>query len=152
MTEKKPLNRRSFLTRIAGGAIVGGGAINMIVGGEALAIPGVTDHDANDPSGNGRGVTDSDSNDRAGFGRGSRAADAGRPGLPTTTPTTRPVAAVATRASPTATPTTPRAAGAGRPASPTVTPTTLRVAAGVRPGSRIATRTIRPAVAAAIPA
>lgn len=52
MDIKRKLNRRSFLTRVAGGAIIGGGAI-AFVAGEAAAHP-INDADPTDPAGRGR--------------------------------------------------------------------------------------------------
>ena len=78
MSEKKRLNRRSFLERVAGTAALVGGA-GAIVTGEAAAqnYTGRTDSDSGgnaDRAGYGRtGLTDSDSgngSDRAGYGRG----------------------------------------------------------------------------------
>ena len=66
--EDKTVNRRSFLGRIAVGAALAGGALNLIVGGEALAI---TDYDPGDAAGR-TGYTDNDPNDPAGNGRGRR--------------------------------------------------------------------------------
>ncbi|WP_444857512.1 hypothetical protein [Sphingosinicella sp.] len=73
----KPLHklcRRSFLARVAGGAVVAGGPL-ALVGGEARAQ--ITDRDPTDPVGRGRGggtgITDTDSGvgaDPAGRGRG----------------------------------------------------------------------------------
>src|SRR4051812_30091711 len=74
MKPTRRLSRRSFLARVAGGAIVAGGALTM-VGAPAGALQ-VTDSDRGpnaDPAGRGRGVTDSDSGpnaDPAGRGRG----------------------------------------------------------------------------------
>lgn len=84
MKPTRKLSRRSFLTRVAGGAIVGGGAL-MVLGGTASAYQ-VTDSDSgatSDPPGRGRrtrirGCTDADSgsnSDPAGNGRGSRTTD-----------------------------------------------------------------------------
>jgi len=78
--EDRPVNRRSFLSRIAGGAILGGAALTVMSGGEASAI---TDRDPYDPVGRGRGwrrrrrygwtgITDRDPSDRPGYGRGRR--------------------------------------------------------------------------------
>jgi hypothetical protein len=88
MKPTRKLSRRSFLTRVAGGAIVGGGAMIALTGG-ARAFQ-VTDSDAGataDPPNGGRGganrrirgCTDGDSGasaDPAGNGRGSRRTDA----------------------------------------------------------------------------
>lgn len=87
MKPTRKLSRRSFLTRVAGGAIVGGGAMIALTGG-AQAFQ-VTDADAgatSDPPGRGRGgagarirgCTDGDSGasaDPAGNGRGNRRTD-----------------------------------------------------------------------------
>jgi len=99
MKSTRKLSRRSFLTRVAGGAIVGGGAMIALTGGAQAfqttdsdsgatadppnrgrgrrPIPGCTDGDSGataDRPGNGRGnrQTDSDSSDRANCGRGRR--------------------------------------------------------------------------------
>ncbi|MGQ0659628.1 hypothetical protein [Sphingosinicella sp.] len=87
MKPTRKLSRRSFLTRVAGGAIVGGGAMIAFTGG-AQAFQ-VTDGDAGataDPAGRGRGgpgnrirgCSDADSGanaDPAGNGRGNRTTD-----------------------------------------------------------------------------
>jgi hypothetical protein len=75
MTQRKT-TRRSFLARVAGGALVLGGPLSLIAG---RAVAGqVTDHDPTDPVGQGRGggtgITDRDSGpgaDPAGRGRGT---------------------------------------------------------------------------------
>src|SRR5206468_6114706 len=81
MKVTRKLSRRSFLGRVAGGAIAGGAALTVL-GGRAEAIQ-VSDSDSGpnaDQPGHGRtGVTDSDSgpnSDRPGHGRGR-----GRTGL-----------------------------------------------------------------------
>ena len=88
MKSVRKLSRRSFLTRVAGGAIVGGGAL-VALAGNAEAFQ-VTDRDSgatSDPPGRGRGgpanrirgCTDADrgaSADPAGAGRGNRTSDA----------------------------------------------------------------------------
>jgi hypothetical protein len=89
-------NRRSFLARITGGAIITGGSLTLLTGAARGQVSdrdpsdpighgrgggsGVTDHDPNDPAGRGRGaggstapsngVTDRDPNDPSGHGRG----------------------------------------------------------------------------------
>lgn len=85
MKPTRKLSRRSFLTRVAGGAIVGGGAMIALTGG-AQAFQ-VTDSDAGataDPPGRGRGrtpirgCTDADSGanaDAPSNGRGNRTTD-----------------------------------------------------------------------------
>jgi hypothetical protein len=78
MSEKKKLNRRSFMARIAGGAVIAGGATALVTGkAEAQNQTGRTDSDSGnnaDRAGYGRtGMTDSDSGngaDRASYGRG----------------------------------------------------------------------------------
>src|SRR5690606_3901680 len=78
MSEKKKLNRRSFMSRIAGGALIAGGATVMISGKAAPQnYTGRTDNDSGsyaERAGYGRtGLTDSDTgggSDRAGYGRG----------------------------------------------------------------------------------
>jgi len=73
MKPTRKLSRRSFLARVAGGAVAGGAALTVL--GET-AQAGQTDTDPGDPVGGGRtGVTDNDSGsnaDRAGYGRGRR--------------------------------------------------------------------------------
>lgn len=82
MKPTRKLSRRSFLTRVAGGAIAGGGAL-MVLGGTASAYQ-VTDSDSgatSDPPGRGRGrqgiprCNDADPTDRPGTGRGNRTTD-----------------------------------------------------------------------------
>ena len=91
MKPTRKLSRRSFLGRVAGGAIAGGAALT-ILGGEAQA-QGCSDSDSGpngDPGGSGRrcgsgsGCTDSDTGQYAdGVGRGPCGAIAGRfPGAP----------------------------------------------------------------------
>jgi hypothetical protein len=79
MKPTRRVSRRSFLVRVAGGALAGGAALTVL-GGEAGA-QGVTDSDtgpAADPRGRGRGaLTDTDSgpsSDQPGKGRGPRRA------------------------------------------------------------------------------
>ena len=86
MKTSRKLSRRSFLTRVAGGAVAGGGAL-MLLSGPAEALQ-VTDRDSgphSDPPGRGRGnahirgCSDRDSGpnaDSAGNGRGNRTNDA----------------------------------------------------------------------------
>ncbi|MBC7986966.1 MAG: twin-arginine translocation signal domain-containing protein [Sphingomonadaceae bacterium] len=73
MTARRRLDRRSFLGRVAGGAVAMGGTLSLL-GGKAHAYQ-LTDCDPTDPSGGGRtgrsGVTDSDPTDRSGCGRGT---------------------------------------------------------------------------------
>ena len=72
MKNLRKLSRRSFMSRVVGGAVVGGGAI-AVLGGTAQAFQ-VTDADTgqnSDPA-NRTGLTDSDSGDRAGNGQGAR--------------------------------------------------------------------------------
>ena len=85
MKTTRKLSRRSFLTRVAGGAVVGGGAM-IVLGGTAQALQ-VTDADQApnaDPANSGRGntripgCTDSDQGpnaDPANNGRGNRQTD-----------------------------------------------------------------------------
>jgi hypothetical protein len=77
MNVTRKLTRRSFLGRVAGGAIVGGAALTVL-GGRAEAIQ-TTDSDsgpnADSPGHGSTGVSDRDSGpnaDRAGHGRGGR--------------------------------------------------------------------------------
>jgi hypothetical protein len=84
MKTSRKLSRRSFLTRVAGGAVVGGGALVMMSG---KAQAQVTDSDSGpraDGAGHGRGsnhirgCTDNDTGsnaDQAGNGRGNRVSD-----------------------------------------------------------------------------
>ena len=79
MKPTRRLSRRSFLGRVAGGAIIGGAALTVL-GTEAVALQ-VSDSDSGptgDPAGRGRGnLTDRDSGsnaDRPGRGRGARRA------------------------------------------------------------------------------
>jgi hypothetical protein len=84
MKSTRKLSRRSFLTRVAGGAVAAGGAMVMLSG---KAQAQVTDSDTGphaDGAGHGRGsnhirgCTDNDSGsnaDRAGNGRGNRRSD-----------------------------------------------------------------------------
>lgn len=74
MKTDRKLSRRSFLGRVVGGAVAGGGAL-VVLSGRAEALQ-VSDSDSgpnSDPPGRGRtGVTDSDSgpnSDRPGHGR-----------------------------------------------------------------------------------
>ena len=74
MKPARRLSRRSFLGRVAGGAIVGGAALTVL--GTSAAKAQVTDQDPTDSPGHGRGnLTDNDSGtraDQAGHGRGPR--------------------------------------------------------------------------------
>ncbi len=79
MKPVRALSRRSFLGRVAGGAIIGGAALTVL--GTTAAQAQVTDADTGagaDQAGRGRGsLTDSDSGrnaDRPGKGRGPRRA------------------------------------------------------------------------------
>lgn len=84
MKSRGKISRRSFLTRVAGGAVVGGGAMMMMTG---KAQAQVTDADSGrtaDGAGHGRGTarirgcTDGDSGataDPANNGRGNRRSD-----------------------------------------------------------------------------
>ena len=73
MKNLRKLSRRSFMARVVGGAVIGGGAIAAL-GGRASAFQ-VTDADTgpnSDPA-NRSGITDSDTgptSDRPGCGRG----------------------------------------------------------------------------------
>ncbi|MEQ1510016.1 MAG: twin-arginine translocation signal domain-containing protein [Sphingopyxis sp.] len=75
MSDKKPIDRRSFLSTVAGAAALMGGSA-LFISGEAEArrrrTSGITDQDSRDQAGNGRGrtgLTDRDSRDVAGNGR-----------------------------------------------------------------------------------
>src|SRR5262245_31129459 len=78
--EKKRLNRRSFMSRVAGAAVIAGSAAGVVTGeARAQNYTGHTDRDSGsnaDRAGYGRtGVTDRDSGngaDRAGYGRGGQ--------------------------------------------------------------------------------
>jgi hypothetical protein len=77
MKPTRRVSRRSFLVRVAGGALIAGAALTVL-GGEAGAFQ-ITDSDSGpgaDPRGRGRGaLTDSDrgpSADQPGKGRGPR--------------------------------------------------------------------------------
>lgn len=74
MKPTRRLSRRSFIGRVAGGAIVGGAALTVLGTGRANAQ--VTDRDPTDGAGHGRGsLTDTDSGahaDQPGHGRGPR--------------------------------------------------------------------------------
>ena len=97
MKPTRKISRRSFLGRVAGGAVLTGGAMHLMTGPAAAQVTdndtgsnsdpvgrgrgtGVTDGDPSDPVGNGRGqrrsgITDNDSgsnSDPAGNGRGRR--------------------------------------------------------------------------------
>ena len=85
MKSTRKLSRRSFLTRVAGGAVVGGGAL-MMMSGKAQAQ--VTDSDSGPRHADGagrsrgnnhiRGCTDNDTGsnaDQAGNGRGNGPSD-----------------------------------------------------------------------------
>jgi len=76
MKPTRPLSRRSFIGRVAGGAIVGGAALTVL--GTSAAQAQVTDQDPTDSAGHGRGnITDGDSGrtaDQANRGRGPRRA------------------------------------------------------------------------------
>lgn len=69
MKDLRKVSRRSFMTRVVGGAVVGGGAM-VALGTSAKALQ-ITDGDPGDPA-NRTGLTDNDSGDRAGNGRGTR--------------------------------------------------------------------------------
>ncbi|MGQ0659932.1 hypothetical protein [Sphingosinicella sp.] len=75
MKPTRKISRRSFIGRVAGGALVGGAALTAIA---TRAQAQVTDSDSGpyaDPAGRGRGntgVTDSDPHDPPGRGRGVR--------------------------------------------------------------------------------
>ena len=77
MSEERPVNRRSFLARVGGAAVLAGGGLALFGPTEAEAQRYCTDRDPYDPVGNGRGrrrrrryVTDSDPYDPVGRGRG----------------------------------------------------------------------------------
>ena len=63
MKNLRKLSRRSFMSRVVGGAVVGGGAM-LALGGRASALQ-VTDGDPGDPA-NRTGLTDRDPSDPAG--------------------------------------------------------------------------------------
>jgi len=74
MKSSRRLSRRSFLGRVAGGAIVGGAALTVL--GSSAAQAQVTDSDSTDTANHGRGnITDRDSGtnaDQPNRGRGPR--------------------------------------------------------------------------------
>ena len=87
MKPTRKLSRRSFLTRVAGGAVVGGGAMVALAGGAQAYQVTDSDSGANaDPANGGRGganrrirgCTDGDAGataDPPGAGRGNRRTD-----------------------------------------------------------------------------
>lgn len=86
MTPTRKLSRRSFLGRVAGGAVIGGGAMMALAGTAGAFQRSVTDADngpITDGAGQGRGrriarCTDNDSgtnSDRVGQGRGNGRTD-----------------------------------------------------------------------------
>jgi hypothetical protein len=85
MKSTRKLSRRSFLTRVAGGAVVGGGALVVLAGNaEAFQVSDADQGPHSDPPGRGRGnnhirgCSDSDQGpnaDQAGNGRGNRTSD-----------------------------------------------------------------------------
>ncbi|MGQ0588911.1 MAG: twin-arginine translocation signal domain-containing protein [Sphingosinicella sp.] len=87
MKAVRKLSRRSFMTRVAGGAVVGGGALVALTGrAEAFQVTDADDGANADPAGRGRGgpanrirgCTDGDTGARAdpgGAGRGNRRTD-----------------------------------------------------------------------------
>lgn len=79
MTPRKSLNRRSFMSRIVGGAI-GGGALGVVSGHGAMA----TDNDPSDPASPPTnrpytGISDRDSSDPANYGSTNPPTRNGRP-------------------------------------------------------------------------
>ena len=76
MKPTRPLSRRSFIGRVAGGAVIGGAALTVL--GTSPAHAQITDSDSTDRANHGRGnITDGDSGrtaDQAGRGRGPRRA------------------------------------------------------------------------------
>ncbi len=81
MSEERPVNRRSFLARVGGAAVLAGGGLALFGPTEAEAQRYCTDRDPYDPVGRGRrcrrrrrytGITDRDPSDPAGYGRGWR--------------------------------------------------------------------------------
>lgn len=93
MKNLRKLSRRSFLARVAGGAVAGGAALTVIGSraqaqvterdpGDAANRTGLTDNDPSDPAGNApvrrRACTDNDqgsNSDRPGQGRGTGVTD-----------------------------------------------------------------------------
>ena len=62
MEASRKLNRRSFVASVAGGVVIGGGAIALVTGrAEAQTYTGVTDSDTGNPH-----------RDRPGYGTGTR--------------------------------------------------------------------------------
>jgi hypothetical protein len=85
MKSNRKLSRRSFLTRVAGGAVIGGGALVALTGkAEAYQVTDSDQGPNSDAPGRGRGsnrirgCTDSDQGpnaDQAGNGRGNGRSD-----------------------------------------------------------------------------
>lgn len=69
MKPTRKVTRRSFMSTVVGGAVVGAAALT--IGTEAAtAQTGVTNRDPSDPPGGGRtGITNRDPSDRPGYGR-----------------------------------------------------------------------------------
>ncbi|MGZ8335084.1 MAG: twin-arginine translocation signal domain-containing protein [Allosphingosinicella sp.] len=79
MSEKRKLSRRSFMGRVVGGAVAGGGALVLLSGrAEALQVSDSDSGGNSDPAGRGyTGYSDSDSGgnaDRANHGRSRQGA------------------------------------------------------------------------------
>ena len=88
MSDNRPVNRRSFLARVGGAALLAGGALSLVSTGEAQAI---TDRDPTDPVGRGRRCTDRDPSDPVGRGRWCRGGRRrGYTGITDRDPTDRP--------------------------------------------------------------
>jgi hypothetical protein len=65
----RKISRRSFMTTVVGGAVVGAAALTIATEA-ATAQTGVTNRDPGDRPGNGRtGITNRDPGDRPGYGR-----------------------------------------------------------------------------------
>src|SRR3712207_6429495 len=77
MKPTRRISRRSFLGRVAGGAVAAGGAFAVLID---QARAQVTDSDPHDAVGNGRGtgITDGDPSDPGGNGRGTGVTDGDR--------------------------------------------------------------------------
>ncbi len=91
MKPTRKVTRRSFMSTVVGGAVVGAAALT--IGTEAaIAQTGVTNRDPGDPPGNGRtGITNSDAGDPPGYGRYRRRRRGGCPtGVTNSDPGDRP--------------------------------------------------------------
>jgi hypothetical protein len=75
MTPTRKISRRSFMSTVVGGAVVGAAVLTVGTEEAAAQRTGVTNRDPGDPPGRGRtGITNRDPSDRPGYGRYRRAA------------------------------------------------------------------------------